>query len=165
TPDLLRQQFDADSWTGFLTRTEQRSQPCVFDDALDASQARVMRRQVLDILAELGQVHKAKYGYRLWLDGLKVDELDEHFALHPLPHENVEDWVGRAFGERKFGIILNRGEKFSPGLSQAIAHILEPALKTIGMPTEGILFTVFIGNYDMTPLGIHKDSPGKSVIH
>ncbi|AOZ51192.1 hypothetical protein [Chromobacterium vaccinii] len=165
TPDRLRQQFDADWWTGFLARTEQMSQPCVFDDALDASQTRVMRRQVLDILAELGQVHKAKYGYRLWLDGLKVDELDEHFALHPLPRENVEDWVGRAFGERKFGIILNRGEKFSPGLSQAIAHILEPALKTIGMPTEGILFTVFIGNYDMTPLGIHKDSPGKSVIH
>ncbi|RBH45233.1 hypothetical protein C3F00_037825, partial [Pseudomonas sp. MWU13-2860] len=65
TPDRLRQQFDADWWTGFLTRTEQMSQPCVFDDALDASQARVMRRQVLDILAELGQVHKAKYGYRL----------------------------------------------------------------------------------------------------
>ncbi|MGC0152933.1 hypothetical protein ACPRNU_10780 [Chromobacterium vaccinii] len=164
-PARLRRQFDAGWWTDFLAHSEQMSRPCVFADALDAGQARLMRRQVLDILAELGQTHKAKYGYRLWLDGRQVDELDEHFALHPLPHEEVEDWVGRAFGERKFGIILNRGEKFSPGLSQAIALIMEPALKMIGMPTEGILFTVFIGNYDMTPLGIHKDSPGKSVIH
>ncbi|OHX13096.1 hypothetical protein [Chromobacterium sphagni] len=164
-PAHLRQQFDAGWWTRFLDRTEQMSRPCVFADALDAPQARIMRRQVLDILAEIGQIHKAKYGYRLWLDGRQIDDLDEHFAQHPQPHEDIGDWVRRAFGERKFGIILNRGEKFSSGLSQAIAHILEPALRMIGMPTEGILFTVFIGNYDMTPLGIHKDSLGKSVIH
>ncbi|UUZ49048.1 hypothetical protein LP420_00440 [Massilia sp. B-10] len=33
------------------------------------------------------------------------------------------------------------------------------------MPSEGLLFTIFVGNYDSTPLGIHKDLPGKSVMH
>ncbi|AXE35405.1 hypothetical protein [Chromobacterium phragmitis] len=164
-PARLRRRFDADWWTRFLTLNKHMSQPCVFSDALDAIQVRLMRRQVLDILAEVARIHQTKYGYRLWLDGRQVDDLDEHFSQPPLADEDVESWVRRVFGERKFGIILNRGEKFSAGLSQAIALILEPALKMIGMPTEGILFTIFIGNYDLTPLGIHKDSPGKSVIH
>ncbi|MEO2217038.1 hypothetical protein ABGV49_08255 [Chromobacterium vaccinii] len=163
--DRLRRQFDDDWWAGFLARTERMRQPCLLADALDAEQARLMRRMVMDILSEVGRVHKAKYGYRLWLDGHQVHDLEAHFALHPLSGEDVDDWARRAFGERKFGVILNRGEKFSPSLSQVIAHILEPALRLIGMPTEGILWTIFIGNYDLTPLGIHKDSLGKSVIH
>lgn len=161
----LKQQFDAAWWQGFMQQTRQMTVPATVTAGFTADQALRMRRLVLDILAEVGQVHRDRYGYRLWVDGEQVEDLADHFAHHPRPDEDVQAWVQRAFGDRKFGIILNQGEKFSAGLSQAAAVILKPILEMTGMPTEGILFTVFIGNYDMTPLGIHKDFAGKSGMH
>jgi len=162
---ILRRQFDDAWWQDFMRQTGNMTETCTISNGLTPAQTRIMQRHVLDILAEVGQLHQEKYGYRLWIDGQQVEELSPHFALHPMPDEDVQTWTARAFGTRKFGIILNRGEKFSSKLSQAAAVILEPILKMIGMPTEGILFTIFVGNYDMTPLGIHKDFAGKSGMH
>ena len=161
----LKQQFDAAWWHDFMRQTRNMTAPATIAAALTAEQARLMRRLVLDVLAEVCQVHRRRYGYRLWVDGEPVETLADHFAHHPRPDEDVEAWVRRAFGDHKFGIILNQGEKFSAGLSQAAAVILKPVMEMMGMPTEGILFTVFIGNYDRTPLGIHKDFAGKSGMH
>jgi hypothetical protein len=83
----------------------------------------------------------------------------------PMPGEPVEDWVKRTFGDKKFGMIINEGERFNVQLSDKIALKLAPLLEKTGIPTEGVIFTLFIGNYDSTPLGIHLDLPGKSVIH
>jgi hypothetical protein len=162
---ILKNQFDEVWWQDFMHQTNNMTATSTISNGLNPEQVKIMRRHVLDILAEVGQLHQEKYGYRLWIDGQQVEDLSPHFALHPMPNEDVETWVRRAFGDQKFGIILNRGEKFSSKLSQAAAVILEPILKMIGMPTEGILFTIFIGNYDMTPLGIHKDFAGKSGMH
>jgi hypothetical protein len=161
----LRRQFDDAWWQDFMRQTKDMTETTTIADGMSREQTKIMRRHVLDILAEVGQVHHDKYGYRLWIDGQQIEDLSPHFALHPKPDEDVETWVSRAFGDRKFGIILNRGEKFSEKLSQATAVILEPILSMIGMPTEGILFTIFVGNYDMTPLGIHKDFAGKCGMH
>ncbi|MES2118787.1 MAG: hypothetical protein V4578_26705 [Pseudomonadota bacterium] len=148
-----------------MERTGQMSKPAVFPACLTPEQTARLRRCVLDIVAEVAREHQETYGYRLWLDGRQSEDLTAHFAAHPTPDEDLETWVARAFGDKKFGIILNRGEKFSQQLSRSIAFALQPLLERIGMPSEGFLFTIFIGNYDMTPLGIHKDLPGKSVMH
>ncbi len=161
----LKQQFDDAWWRDFMRQTRNMTAPATIAAGFTADQSRLMRRLVLDVLAEVCQVHRRRYGYRLWVDGEPVETLADHFASHPRPDEDVQAWVRRAFGDRRFGIILNQGEKFSAALSQAAAVILKPVLEMIGMPTEGILFTVFIGNYDMTPLGIHKDFAGKSGMH
>ena len=161
----LKKQFDEAWWHDFMRQTRDMTVPANIAAGLSAEQCRLMRRLVLDILAEVCQVHRRRYGYRVWMDGAPVETLADHFASHPRPDEDVEAWVRRAFGDHKFGIILNQGEKFSATLSQAAAVILKPMLEMTGMPTEGILFTVFIGNYDMTPLGIHKDFAGKSGMH
>ena len=83
----------------------------------------------------------------------------------PYDHEEVENWVERVFGEKKFGMILNLGEKFNLDLSKNIAIKTQPYLEKVGFPREGINFSIFIGNYDKTPLGIHKDPPGQDVMH
>lgn len=163
--EQLQNQFNNEWWDGFLTKTKNMTIPAILPTSLSREQTRILRRYILDILAEVGCVHKEKYGYRLWIDGEQVLDLEDHFSLHPRPDEDAEEWVSRAFGEKKFGVILNRGEKFSEELSQATALMLEPILREIGMPTEGILYTIFVGNYDMTPLGIHRDFAGKSVLH
>lgn len=155
--------FDEDWWDGFLAETQELSIPCVIRDVMTNSDTARMRRNVLDIIADLASTHKEKYGLRLWVDGQSVDN-SLIFANPPLPDDTIETWTSRVFKGIKFGIILNRGEKFSESLSHYISSSLAPFIAKNGMPTEGLLFTLFIGNYDKTPLGIHKDLPGKSVI-
>jgi hypothetical protein len=157
--------FSAGWWDGFLDETANMSQPAVFKDSLSAAETRAMRADILGILADFAQRRSTKYGMRLWLEGKQVLDMSDFFATAPEPGEDVDHWVQRAFGSQRFGIILNRGEKFSNRLSRFMAQRLQPLLQKIGMPTEGFLFTIFIGNYDSTPLGIHKDLPGKSVMH
>ena len=163
--DSLTTRFGAAWWERFMAETGQLSAPQAFRACLDAGETARMRRCILDIIAELGSTIRNAYGYRLWIEGEQVTDLDAHFAKAPRPGEDIEDWTRRAFGDQHFGIILNRGEKFNMELSRAMAYVLKPMMERAGMPTEGIIFTIFIGNYDMTPLGIHKDLPGKSVIH
>jgi hypothetical protein len=157
--------FDATWWNRFYEKTGCMSRCEVFKDTLDRAETAKMRRDVLDMIAETCLERRLRYGIRLWVDGTQIDNLDPFFDTPPLPHEDIGDWTTRVFGKRKYGIIFNRGEKFSDHLSRSMVLKLGPLIDKIGMPTEGFLFTIFIGNYDNTPLGIHKDLPGKSVMH
>lgn len=156
--------FDETWWDAFLQTTQRLTTPTVIEDALPREDTARMRRYVLDIIRDLALIHREAYGIRLWLDG-ELSSLDVIFDNPPTDDDTIESWSARVFGDRKFGIILNRGEKFSEPLSRSVATRLAPLLRANGMPTEGLLFTLFIGDYDNTPLGIHKDLPGKCVIH
>jgi hypothetical protein len=164
-PVAFASRFGPDWWDEFLGGTAQMSTPEAFAQRMTRTQTARMRRLILDIIAHHAAGCRAAYGYRVWLAGAQLQDLDDHFARPPLPGEDIGDWTHRAFGDQPFGIILNCGEKFNDELSRAMAFALQPLLAKMGMPTEGFLFTIFIGNYDMTPLGIHKDLPGKSVMH
>lgn len=152
-------------WDGFLARTEQMSEPAAFSGCFGAADTERMRMMVMDIICDVHYKYKRKYGYRLYVDGAQVPNEQAVFSRAPLPGETLEEWTARVFDGEKFGIILNRGEKFSDELSSIVATCVAPLIRKLGMPTEGLLFTVFIGNYDSTPLGIHKDMAGKSVMH
>lgn len=112
-------------------------------------------------------IKTTQYGYRAYIEGrlLEHNELLKIFDSPPIKDESIEKWSERVFGEQKFGLIINSGEKFNLELSKKIALKVKPLLDKVGFPREGINFTLFIGNYDNTPLGIHKDSPGENVIH
>jgi hypothetical protein len=159
--------FDNRWWDDFLDTTKGMTQTAVFKNCLSAEETAEMRGYILDILAELARRRTTKYGYRVYVDDVLLESNDmiPVYDTPPLPGEALEDWVKRAFGDRKFGMIINQGERFSLKLSKKIALKIAPLLEKTGVPTEGIIFTLFIGNYDNTPLGIHKDLPGKSVIH
>jgi hypothetical protein len=49
-----------------------------------------------------------------------------------LPYEDLAQWSARVFGEKKFGIILNTGEKFNERLSAGIAAQMAPLFAQIG---------------------------------
>src|SRR5262245_43841078 len=100
-----RVNMDSAWWDRFLEQTNNMAAPNVFKGAIGSELAVTMRRYVLDIIAELARKWKATYGYRLWLDGERVTDLDAHFDLPPTPGETLEEWVQRVFGSRKFGII------------------------------------------------------------
>jgi hypothetical protein len=163
--NLTQPAFSSSWWDSFIDSTKQMKVPASFKGCFSKAETHQMRMGVLEIIAEASRNRSSKYGLRLWVDGARDSGLESIFQTPPLSGEDIDSWTGRAFGTGKFGIILNRGEKFCQELTATIATKIAPLLEKKGMPTEGFLFTIFIGNYESTPLGIHKDFSGKSVMH
>lgn len=159
--------FSSTWWDDFLSSTQNMSQTAVIRNGMPKEETALMQQYILEILADIAKLRTNKFGYRVYIDGVQLENNDmiQVYDSPPKKDETLAEWVNRAFGERKFGMIINQGERFNLELSKLIAFKLKPLLDKIGMPTEGIIFTLFIGNYDSTPLGIHLDLPGKSVIH
>ena len=159
--------FHAGWWEDFLEKTQNMSRPAVFKSCLSRDDTQLMRHQILDVVSTVSKLRTNRFGFRVYIEGtvLENNEMIEIYDAPPSEKESVEQWAKRVFGSKKFGIIMNQGERFNPELSQALALKLKPLLDKIGIPTEGIIFTLFIGNYDQTPLGIHRDLKGKSVLH
>lgn len=159
--------FHSEWWEDFLKKTDNMSRPAIFKNCFAQNDMQSMRRDILDIVNTVSKLRTNKFGFRVYVEGtlLENNEMVEIYDSPPLERETVEQWSERVFGSKKFGIIMNQGERFNPDLSQSLALKLKPLLDKISIPTEGIIFTLFIGNYHQTPLGIHKDLKGKSVLH
>lgn len=159
--------YSTEWWDGFLTKTKNLTETSVFKDCIAKEETKLLRTYVLQIIQTLAKLRTSTYGYRVYIDGKLLDNIGMNliYDAPPYDHEEVENWVERVFGEKKFGMILNLGEKFNLDLSKNIAIKTQPYLEKVGFPREGINFSIFIGNYDKTPLGIHKDPPGQDVMH
>jgi len=159
--------FSGEWWNEFLQETKDLSSPAVFGKVIDDARISSYRRAVLDIVATLCKLRTSEYGFRAYLDGhlLGGDGMEMIYDHPPLPDEGMEDWARRVFQDRKFGFIINSGEKFHQEFSRDVALLMAPLLEKVGIPRDGIQFTLFIGNYDKTPLGIHQDIRGENVTH
>lgn len=161
------EKFDSVWWDNFLSTTKEMSKTAVIKNCMPKEETSLMQKYILAILSDIAKLRTNKFGYRVYIDGVQLENNDmiQIYDCPPKENETLEAWTKRTFGDKKFGMIINQGERFNLQLSKLIAYKLKPLLDKIGMPTEGIIFTLFIGNYDSTPLGIHLDLPGKSVIH
>lgn len=159
--------YSTEWWDDFLTRTDNLAKTSIFKDCIAKEETHLLRTYILQIIQTLAKLRTNRYGYRVYVDGKLLDNTGMTLVYDAPPYDNeeLEDWVKRVFGEKKFGIILNLGEKFNLELSKNIALKTQPYLEKVGFPREGINFSIFIGNYDKTPLGIHKDPPGQDVMH
>ena len=162
--------FTSRWWDDFLETSCNLTKTSVFKGCMDRVETRRLRSDVLRVVKELASRRICRYGcygYRVFIDGVLVPprEMERIYDVPPLDGEALEDWTERAFGDKKFGIIINLGENFDLDLASDIALKTKPLWEKVGFPREGTTFTIFIGNYDKTPLGIHKDSAGENVIH
>ncbi|SEM61421.1 hypothetical protein SAMN04488505_105190 [Chitinophaga rupis] len=159
--------FSAEWWDNFLEVTQGQTKTAVFKNCMDKDETALLRSLVLDILKELCILRTVKYGFRAYVNGriINTEEMGQIYDAPPLEGEDVETWSARVFGDKKFGMIINLGEKFNLQLSTIIALKAEHLFERVGFPRDGVNFTLFIGNYDKTPLGIHKDPTGQNVIH
>lgn len=159
--------FSDQWWRSFLEQTENLSKPLVVNKCFTSQQRDFFETSVMQILRELGRLRTNKYGFRVFLEGvlLTPEQMLRFYDDAPMEREQLSDWVARIFCGKKFGIIINGGEKFVEPLSQEIAIMLAPLFRITGFPREGINYSIFIGNYDKTPIGIHQDKRGESVMH
>ncbi|MCV2353173.1 hypothetical protein LNV09_03255 [Paucibacter sp. B2R-40] len=159
--------FSDEWWSDFLLETKNLSAPAVFAKAIEPDRIAFYQRSALNVVATLCRLRTVQYGFRAYADGLLLDRdgMERVYDQPPSPGESLEAWSQRTFKDRKFGFIINAGEKFDEAFSQEVALAMAPLLRQTGIPRDGIQFTLFIGNYDKTPLGIHQDIRGESVTH
>ena len=160
--------FSTDWWKNtFIKTTEAFTKTSVFKDCLAKSETAIMRENILDIVRLLCKLRTNQFGFRIYEDGrqLGTKEMNRVYDSPPKKGESLQEWTDRTFGDKKFGMIINRGEKLHNELAQRMAYKITPLLDQVGTPMLGINFTIFIGNYGWTPLGIHTDAPGESVTH
>lgn len=166
--DMIHNAFDSKWWDNFLANTNMLTTTNVFHNCMLPNETKSMREDVMKIIRLISINKVPEYGFRLYIEGKNVasKELINFFENYtPNISETFEEWAERAFEGKKFGIIINRGEKFNPLLVEKIAIKIKPLTEKFGIPRLGVTFTIFIGNYGWTPLGIHTDGLGENVMH
>jgi len=151
----------------FLKDTQDLTKTCVFKNCLNTTDIEDLKKEVLHTINTVCNLKTDEFGFRIWFEGKLASDKEKKFIYNnPIKeNETIENWSKRIFKNKKFGIILNAAEVLNYKLTQKIALKIKPLLVGNGMPLRGFNITLFIGNYGFTPLGIHKDPPGESVIH
>lgn len=160
--------FTKDWWNKVILKTNNLQETNVIKKALNNEDISNYKDYVKQIIYSINQLKTTQYGYRVYVEGKKLDPSEmenEIFPNSPQDDETLEDWGKRIFKGKNYGIIINSGEKFNELLSSDVATKLSPLMQTAGFPVDGINFSIFIGNYDKTPLGIHQDPMGENVLH
>lgn len=164
---MLNNNFDSEWWEKFLSETNQMSKATIFKDCITDHEIDDLNTFILDVITALSKLRTIEYGYRVFINNHKLDENEMNMIYNnpPLAGESIEAWCERLFEKREFGIIINSAERFNAELSNVMAIRSKPLFDKLGFPIEGVNFTVFIGNYSHTPIGIHQDMPGENVLH
>lgn len=156
------------TWEALIDQSEGMKKSCVISDIMDKGQLDFLRKSVIDAVRYICINKNAAYGFRVFDNGTKLDHealVNNVFSQIPKEGDDGSRWISETFEDRSFGIIMNTSEKFSKPLVDLLSKSLEPLLMKTGIPSSGFHTTTFIGNYGHTPLGIHKDHPGASVLH
>jgi len=151
----------------FLKETNHLEKTSVFEDCINPIDINILKKEVGNTINTICKLRTQEHGFRIWEEGglIPGDRMNQ-FYNHPIEQgEAIEDWALRFFEDKKFGIILNAAEVLNPKLAKEIADKMLPYFEVNGTPLRGYNITLFIGNYGFTPLGVHKDPPGESVIH
>ena len=162
----ILEQFSKDYWENFITQNKGFSEACVLKDAMSPNLVNELNLGIMEVLKNRLSREDISDGFRVYIESKEQDDkyLLDLCKSPPNDGENIEEFAQRTF-DKKFGIIINSGEKHSDRISENIIKSISPLIDIAGLPPLGVEITIFIGNYGWTPLGIHQDHRGENVIH
>ena len=103
---------------------------------------------------------------RVYVDGGDNPEYKQRLCAKKIEkNQTLFDWLISVFGDKSFGVIVNKAESYSAELLESIANIFVPVIDKIGFPLGGMEIGIFMGNYGYTPFGIHKDKDEEVILH
>ncbi|MBB5620723.1 hypothetical protein HDE69_001772 [Pedobacter cryoconitis] len=161
-------QLNRAGWENILHKTANFTAPEVQTNVLESEDRINFRKWIFDVIRHICINKTNAYGFRVYLNSeiVNKDYLTENVYSHiPAVESDGTQWIEDVFQDQKFGIILNFSEKFSMPMADRLSALIHPLLDHLGVPSNGMHTTVFIGNYGFTPLGIHQDHFGANVIH
>lgn len=103
--------------------------------------------------------------WQAWIDEQNLSKSDYMaFAASPQRKDTLASWVQRCVGERSFAVALTRMEEIDEVLAYTVARYLHPVVQQQKSLTP-ITVGCFIGRYNYTPLGIHRDEHITASVH
>ncbi|MEN9611602.1 MAG: hypothetical protein RLZZ628_2416 [Bacteroidota bacterium] len=167
TSALLTEQSWDTFWDTFLEKNKHFTETCVYENIIKRADLELLSKETMNVIKELCRFRTNAYGFRIYIEGKEQDYnyLQAFYRNPPLDDEDITQYAQRIFPDKKFGMILNRCEKFSDKMATRISIMTAKLFEKIGMPVTGLDITLFVGNYGWTPLGIHQDQRGENVIH
>lgn len=159
--------FSFEWWKYFTNKNQNFTEPIVLKNAISDCEIDFLNNETKNVVRQICLKGTNNYGFRIYIDNKEQDNYytEKFFKNPPLENEDIVQFSNRVFPNQKFGIILNRCEKFSEQLTKKISVLINPLIEQVGIPLTGLDITMFIGNYGWTPLGIHQDHRGENVIH
>ncbi|WP_426751160.1 JmjC domain-containing protein [Myxococcus sp. Y35] len=163
---MAQQALSAEFWDVFA-RDYWKKQPVVFKGVLPSDLLSGM--DVLETFGgfaanALGQGPKAapvrqRGGHvRLFVEGRQIGATE---LIKFMPRGNglteYMQEVKATFDGARVGIILNDVELYNARLGGLFRELLAPLISRVGIPARNVESTIFAGDYDVTPFGIHKD--------
>ena len=158
--------FSIDFWRDFLKTNNDFTETCVIKDAISSEMLNELNLGIMEVLSNRLSMKDINNGFRIYIEGKEQDDdyLKKICETPPLNSDNIKSYTDKIF-DKKFGFIINSGERHSDYISHNILKAVKPLIDLKGIPPLGIEITIFIGNYGWTPLGIHQDHRGENVIH
>ena len=161
--DVKTKPFSRDWWKEFRKSTGNMSFPVTRKNIFN-NDVSELRDSIFEMLQNL-KYEKELLAWRVWCDGEISTDLEKRIVEDPMKNEtDFLPWCKRIFGDKTFGIILNDGQRYSKKTRDLISKYFEPLLDN-KPPLGGINFSIFMGNYGWTPIGIHQDHTGSFVMH
>lgn len=149
-------------WENLYNKSNQLTKPFSIDNLLSDNEIIDLQKTVINILncfLDKGELHK---GIKIYIDKiLRNDFVDKMMKTRPKENESLEEWSTKIFGEDKFGIVFNSLETYDNTIGEIMCSIVAPLIKKAGLPLGGLSFLFFMGNYGLTPFGIHKEAKGE----
>jgi hypothetical protein len=155
--------FSETWWTEFIENSGNMTYPIVVKDAIK-DDVDSLKTAIYEMVQNL-QNENTSIAWRVWVNGKLDNKMKKQIVSDPiLNHDDLLHWQNRNFGNKKFGIILNNAQRYSEKSRNLVSKYFKPFIEKKA-PFGGINFSVFIGNYGWTPIGIHEDHTGSFVMH
>jgi hypothetical protein len=92
-----------------------------------------------------------------------IEDQPQAFVASWLPVARDRDFAGYAarlagaLGDRRHALMISRFHGHSHAVWSAARAMFAPLWQRIGLPLTGAITTLFHGDYEATPIGVHKD--------
>ena len=103
---------------------------------------------------------------QVFVDGTRHPSFEvKILASPPRPGQAFEEWLSDTFGRRRFGIVTNNIERWSPDLAEAVALFATGLFEHLAWTEASVEISFITGNYDFTPFGVHCDGEDLFIAH
>lgn len=144
--------FSIKFWKDFIKTNRDFTETCVIKNAIDSTMLDELNAGIMEVLRNRLVLKDINEGFRVYIEGIeqKEDYLNELCLTPPNKDDDITSYTSRIF-DKKFGFIINSGERHSDYISKNILKAVTPLIGLKGLPPLGLEITIFIGNYGWTP--------------
>lgn len=153
-------------WKSVLDQTAHLTRAASISQLLDESEIEELLQALRTVWSEFAAAGKPNQGLKVFIEQSLDQSAMNEVIKNPLEDgdADLEAWCNRIFDGKRFGMIINKIESYSNRVSEIMGKVTLPLLKEAGLPLEGLSWLSFMGNYGVTPFGIHKEVEGEEGI-